>query len=146
MINDYYSFSRSSDFKSFEFISSGKKGDVLKRVQFIPTETPHTFNLGLGDVDPSVNIFETITTDNGDTRKLLNTINKIVLEFLKTNQLYQVIIKGTTPARNRLFKMHISSNIDSLTDQFIVFGYSGGIWEKFKKGHSYTIFLIRHKR
>ncbi|HZE84045.1 MAG TPA: hypothetical protein VE035_07025 [Puia sp.] len=39
------------DFDVFDFISTGRNGDILKRVAFTVTEEDKVYNLALGDVD-----------------------------------------------------------------------------------------------
>lgn len=136
----------SPDFKTFEFISKGKNGMILKRVGFISTDRPYVFNLGLGDVDESGNVFDTTITNNGDTHKVLNTIHMIVLEFLRHGKLNSVIIQGNTLSRKRLFKIYISANLSQITGDLEIFGFNKGVWEKFERKNEYYIFLIRKKK
>ena len=65
------------DFGIFDFISTGRNGDILKRVAFTKTEQDKVYNLALGDVDEDNEINDYAVTDNGDRNKVIATVAAI---------------------------------------------------------------------
>lgn len=70
----YNSLAVTDDYSIFDFISSGKNGEIAKRIEFMPTHIPGYFNLAFGDVDEDGNIDDYSISDNGDRNKVLATV------------------------------------------------------------------------
>jgi hypothetical protein len=71
------------DFDIFDFISTGRNGDILKRVAFTKTEMDGVYNLVLGDVHEGNEIDDYAITDNGDRNKVLATVASIVEAYTR---------------------------------------------------------------
>ncbi len=111
----------SSNLEVFEFISEGKKGNIIKQIQFSKTDTPRFYNLGFGDkmVDGAIN--DSSNSDNGDRDLILATIANAVYEFTAIFPDRYVVFFGIDAVRTRLYRMAISKNFDELNKNFYIF-------------------------
>jgi hypothetical protein len=66
------------DLSIFEFISSGKHGQIRKRILFQPTDIQGVYNLAFGDLSPDGEIDDQTISNNGDRDKILATIVRSV--------------------------------------------------------------------
>jgi len=72
----------SDDLSIFEFESIGPRGQILKRIQFIPTHLDGVFSLAMGDVQSDTNILDDVSvSNNGDRNKILATIADAVDKY-----------------------------------------------------------------
>lgn len=137
-----YGFEYSPAYKLYSFISEGDKGSITKLVQFQFVED-NTFNLAFGDWNEDLGgIDDMVVTDNGDMEKVLATIIQITAKFLMSNHRSSVQFTGSTPVRTRLYQIIVSTNYESISLQFEVWGYLNGIWYRFEKNVNYEAFLI----
>jgi hypothetical protein len=88
------------DLSIIEFISSGKRGHIRKRIVFQPTDFQGVYNLAFGDLNAEGEIDDQIVSDNGDRNRILATIvrsidrqKKIVTLYLKQLFLYEKVNK-----------------------------------------------------
>ena len=117
-----YGFEYSPAYKLYSFISEGDKGSITKLVQFQFVED-NTFNLAFGDWNEDLGgIDDMVVTDNGDMEKVLATIIQITAKFLMSNHRSSVQFTGSTPVRTRLYQMIVSTNYESISLQFEVWG------------------------
>ena len=66
----------------YHFISEGNKGKIEKVVIYEEMEIEGFFNLGFGDRNPITGYLDDeITTDNGDTEKVLATLYRFTDQF-----------------------------------------------------------------
>ena len=64
------------------------------------------FNLGFGDQDESTGKINDLTiSNNSDTDRILATVAATILEFTAHFPDAIVYVKGSTPARTRLYQM-----------------------------------------
>ena len=54
-----------------------------------------------------------------------------------------VVATGSTPARTRLYQMGIANNIETIKQDFTVWGLKKESWEIFRKDVSYDAFLVQ---
>ncbi len=88
---------------SYAFMSIGKKGIILKVVEFAEIREG-IYNLGFGDYDfATKDVDDKTVSDNGDTEKVLATVVGIVREFIEDNPTCSVFVAGSTPSRTRLY-------------------------------------------
>jgi hypothetical protein len=141
-----YQVKGSEDLMTFEFISEGPKGRVTKWIQFSKAQNKPVYNLAFGDkmVDAD-DIDDTVVTDNKDSQKVLATVAVTVLKFTEQFPNAWIVATGSTDARNRLYQMGISKNLEEFEQYFYIFGYHKGEWGKFEKNKSYEAFLIKRK-
>ena len=133
---------------TFEFVSEGPKGRIKKRVIFqLSEDTEGMYNLAFGDVDSKTNqIDDLAVTNNNDRHKVLATVASIVDLFITKYPHAIVHAKGSTPARNRLYRMGISNNFEEINEDFYVYGLlNDKKWSLFEKNKNYSAFLIIRK-
>lgn len=88
----------------FQFISEGPKGKIPKLVEFTETNLHDFYNLAFGDKDPKTGkINDEITTNNGDTEKVLATVVAAVYAFTDKYPEVWVYATGSTKTRTRLY-------------------------------------------
>lgn len=146
MENPKYEFESTSNSTTFEFISEGPKGRIVKIVKY--TEYPDLgfFNLGFGDkLDDENDFDDKIVTDNGDSIKVLATVAETVYRFTDAFPFAFVFATGNSLARKRLYRMAISNSLYQINKDFDVLGFIDGAWENFEKNRDYIAFLIKRK-
>lgn len=77
----YKNLEISVDYATFEFISNGPKGNILKRIAFRLVDGNSIYNLAFGDV-VNGEIDDYSISDNKDMPKILATIAYAVEQFL----------------------------------------------------------------
>ncbi len=118
----------------FEFISSGPNGDIIKVIQYTPTNIPNVYNLGFGDKNNNTgDISDSITSNNGDREKVLSTVAFTTLKFLNRYQNYSVLAVGLTPARTRLYQIGIMKNLPEISVEISILGLHNDNWIPLKK-------------
>ena len=140
----YFNFRASEDFSHFDFVSSGKNGDVPKRVEFTRTGE-NVFNLTMGDIDEKGEINDTSITDNGDRDKVLATVFGIVTDYTNIFPDRLIELEGSTSSRTRLYRMAISIYLDELSLLYEIFAYKDDQLIKFHKNMNAKSFLIKRK-
>lgn len=156
MNQEQYEIKSASDLSVFGFTSTGRRGDILKLVQFrhIQTEvSTNRYNLGLGDwVDDRVD--GDIITNNGDIKKVMATIGRIVLLYTSQFPEREIFASGSTRDRSRLYQMLVSNNLEEIEKDFHVFGIRCQndltdelevTGEKFTKNETYGAILVTRK-
>jgi hypothetical protein len=146
MLAHHYPVETSPDFQTFEFVSEGQNGSIVKVVRFTEINLKNFFNLGFGDKDPSNGFVSDLSvTNNGDSQKVLATVVATLYVFFEMNPEATVIATGSTAARNRLYRMGIANNLAEAEKDFILFGLTNSKWEPFQRGKNYKAFLVRRK-
>jgi hypothetical protein len=149
-----YDYRASEQFTSFIFESHGKRGVILKRVLFEPITSfvdesnvlREVFNLAFGDIaHPTSEIDDTIVSNNGDMEKVLATIGSIIYAFFDKHPTALVQFEGSTPSRNRLYRMAINKWLDRLTPDFAILGLFHEEWKKFESNKNYEAILVFRK-
>lgn len=107
---------------------------------------PDTYALLLGDLLGDGSIDVNGKSRNGDTRMVLNTVLRIIFEFLSQEQDAKIFVEGSSPARTRLYQIAIASQLDALRDQFNIAGMLDGEFQDFQIGRSYSAFVISLKK
>jgi hypothetical protein len=142
-----YEIKASTSLMEFEFISIGKKGEIIKVVQYSPTGIPNIYNLGFGDKDLKTGkIHDTVISDNGDGQKVLATVAGTVIKFTQRHPLCHVIAVGISKSRTRLYQIGISNNLQEIDKSFDIYGYIDEKWVAFEKGKNYDAFLVKKKK
>ncbi|MEO7312770.1 MAG: hypothetical protein ABIX01_20470 [Chitinophagaceae bacterium] len=147
MNDNNYTVETSTSFLKYEFYSEGPKGKIKKQVLFKAfSDNANVYNLGFGDVGMDGEINDTIITNNKDSKKVLTTVATTVLTFFKQYPTAYVFATGSTLSRTRLYRISITSNLDHLQRDFIVYGFLNDNWNLFQKGVDYAAFLITQKK
>ena len=147
MGNERYNVKISGASMTFDFISEGPKGLIRKRVQYRKFKRKNIYNLGFGDLNLETNaIDDKVITDNKDGVKVLSTVASTVFTFIKKYPKAVVYAEGSNAARTRLYRIGISNNLDTLTEQFDVYGFLPDEgWSVFEKNTDYSAFFIKIK-
>jgi len=141
-----YQLKSSEDLTSYEFVSEGKRGLIVKRIQFTLINRDNVYNLAFGDKNlESGEIDDLVISDNGDSTKVLATVVSSVYAFCEKNANSWIFAVGSTPARTRLYQKGIAKYFDFLTEEFEIFGQTNERWEPFEIGKNYNAFLGRRK-
>jgi hypothetical protein len=149
-----YNYRASEQFTSFIFESEGKRGRILKRVLFEPITSfnddnnieREIFNLAFGDIiEPTSEIDDKVVTDNGDMERVLATVGSIIYTFFDKHPIALVRFEGSTPARNRLYRMTINRWFDRLTLDFNILGLFQDEWRTFESNKNYEAILVFRK-
>jgi hypothetical protein len=128
----------------FEFESDGDKGKVKKIVQYSEIEQG-IYNLGFGDLDGEGSFDDKIRTNNGDKLKVILTVAQTA--YLFTNQYPEAVIfiQGSTPSRTREYRIGISNNLDTILEDFNLYGLLDS-WVTYEKNIDYRAFLAVRKK
>ena len=143
----YQDIIAADNYHGFEFVSVGKKGSILKRIEFDPTEIPEVYNLSLGDVNEQGIIDHDIISDNGDRNKILATILKVIDNFCSRYPERWVYFCGSTKERTRLYRIAVGLNLEELSVKFYIFAEADeeDYYIPFKKNMEIKAFLIKRK-
>ena len=146
MFDNHYQVEASIDLQTFEFVSTGPKGNITKVVRYTEINVKGFYNLGFGDKDPITGYISDLTiTNNSDSKKVLATVAATLYAFTDRNPKAIVIATGSTGVRTRLYRMGISNNFESIEKDFLIFGLTDTAWEPFRKNIAYGAFLVRRK-
>ena len=146
MLNNHYDVETSPDFKTFEFVSVGQKGNITKIVRYSEINVKGFYNLGFGDKDPITGFLSDLTvTDNGDSQRVLATVAATLYAFTDYYPDVTVIATGSTQARTRLYRMGITNNLNAIEKDFIIQGLTETSWQPFRKNITYSAFLVQRK-
>ena len=135
------------DLSTFEFISTGKYGDILKRIRFEQTALPYVYNLSFGNVNEFDAIDDQNVSDNGDRNKILATIAKVVDQYTRKYPERHIYFRGSTKGRTRLYRMAVGLNLEELSGIFDIYGEVDNEDELvlFCKDMEINAFLIKRK-
>ena len=147
MRNEKYSVEISQASMTFDFVSEGPKGLIPKRVEYRQFGDRNIYNLGFGDLNVETGeIDDTVVTDNNDSKKVLSTVASTVYTFTEEYSDAIVYARGSNAVRTRLYRMGISNNLEELTQEFDVYGFSSNRgWTVFEKNKDYSAFYIIRK-
>jgi hypothetical protein len=131
----------------FAFTSENEERLVYKRVIFtlLPV-SDLIYNLALVDVAENGLVDDHVVSDNGDLIKVLATVFRIILQFLKTHPEAKVYFTGNTPARTRLYRIAMARELNRLDEFIRVYGITGEAIELFRLNRPYEAFLIGLKK
>ena len=147
MKNEKYSTKALPTLMEFEFTSSGPNGDIIKVIQYTPTNIPNVYNLGFGDKNNNTgDISDSVISNNGDREKVLSTVAFTTLEFLNKYPNCSVLAIGLTPARTRLYQIGIMKNLPEISVEISILGLHNDNWIPLKKGVNFDAFLASKKK
>ena len=113
-----YPLASSDKMLTFEFISEGKKGLIIKLVQYKQTNLKDVYNLAFDDKDQKTGeIDDLIISNNGDSEKVLATVISTVYAFTDKYPNAWIYATGSTKVRTRLYRMGITKYL-SEKDKF----------------------------
>jgi hypothetical protein len=120
---DRYELKIGEHFITFEFISEGPNGKIIKVVQFQRIDETDVYNLAFGDF----NLFtgkldDDVITNNRDSEKVLATVVATIYIFTEQYPDAWVYAIGSTTARTRLYRMGINKYFDIANRDFNILG------------------------
>lgn len=143
---DTYPVITGKDSMTFEFTSEGRFGKVEKMVVYTPFDNPGFYNLGFGDKNSVTGMIDDlIVTNNGDSKKVLATVASTLYDFTESFPSANIIAKGATLARTRLYRMGITNYYEMMKDDFKIFGLKNNIWLPFQKNMEFDQFLAKRR-
>lgn len=143
---DRYQLKSGRNLTTFEFLSEGSKGKIIKLVQFQPMNLVNLYNLAFGDLDLLTGkIDDKVITDNGDSEKVLATVVAAVYAFTGQYSDVWVYATGSTVTRTRLYRMGINRYFDIVEEDFDIMGEEQSEWEWYEKGKDYQAFAVHRK-
>lgn len=146
MILDRYELIAGRNLTTFEFLSEGKRGRIIKVVQFQPMNIENLYNLAFGDKNMETGeIDDQAITDNGDSEKVLATVVAALYVFVDRYPETWVYATGSTIARTRLYRMGINKYYDIAADDFEIMGVYKNEWEWYERGKDYQAFAVHRK-
>jgi hypothetical protein len=87
------------DLSSFDFVSSGKNGDIPKRIIFMPTHMGEVYILAFGSITDNDEVDDYSISDNGDRNKILATIAVAVDLYTIRHPNRMIYFRGSTKER-----------------------------------------------
>ncbi|MEI7581182.1 hypothetical protein [Runella sp.] len=142
MNETHYSFNQPQIEYRYDFVSISTDKEVHKRVLFTLTETEQVYNLALLDVLSNGETSDIVETKNKDMRIVLATVMRIITDFLDKNPTVIVLFQGSDEKRQRLYRIVINREIETILQQFRIFGSIDNQIEVFESNRSYNFFLI----
>ena len=146
MILDRYELKAGSNLTTFEFLSEGKKGKIVKVVQFQKMNIENLYNLAFGDKNLGTGkLDDKIITDNGDSEKVLATVVAAIYAFADYYPESWVYATGSTTSRTRLYRMGINKYFEIVSADFDIMGEYKNEWEWYEFGKDYQAFAVHRK-
>ncbi|MEO6230633.1 MAG: hypothetical protein ABJB11_01260 [Ferruginibacter sp.] len=144
---DKYQLKAGLNLTTFEFLSEGRKGKIIKLIQFQQMNLPNLYNLAFGDLNPLTGkLDDKIITDNGDSEKVLATVVAAIYAFAGRYPSAWIYATGSTAARTRLYKMGINKYFDIVCEDFDIMGEQQSEWEWYERGKDYQAFAVHRKK
>ena len=143
---DRYELKVGDNFITFEFVSEGLKGKIIKVVQFQQIEETDVYNLAFDDFNPLTGeLDDKIVTDNGDSEKVLATVVAAIYIFTEQYPDAWVYAVGSTTARTRLYRMGINKYFDIANKDFDILGEQQDELKWYERGKDYQAFAVHRK-
>jgi hypothetical protein len=132
----------------FEFVSKGIQGNIVKVVKYVKLfEDSDLYNLGFGDKNALTGeLDDKVISNNGDADKVLATVALTLIEFFEEFPNAIVYTTGSSPSRTRLYQINIAKYLESIQEEFEVYGELEANLERFRKRVNYTgFYVLKHK-
>ena len=143
---DRYELKAGRNLTTFEFLSEGPKGRIVKLIQFQQMNLPNLYNLAFGDLNPLTGkLNDEIITNNEDSEKVLATVVSAIYAFFGYHPNAWVYATGSTASRTRLYRMGINKYFDIVDEDFDIMGEHKNEWEWYQKGKNYQAFAVHRK-
>ncbi len=88
----------------YSFVSKGKRGAIVKIVEFSPTSNKQIINMGFGDLMPDGSIDDESNSNNNDLVKVMATMISIIKDFTNQYPSYKIVFTGSSQKRNILYQ------------------------------------------
>lgn len=146
MILDRYELKAGKNLTTFEFLSEGNKGKIVKVIQFQQMNLGDLYNLAFGDKNLETGkLDDQIVTDNGDSEKVLATVVSAIYAFADRYKESWIYATGSNAARTRLYRMGINKYFEIVCLDFDIMGEIKNEWEWYELGKDYQAFAVKRK-
>ncbi len=146
MILDRYEIKAGSNLTTFEFLSEGRKGEIMKIIQFQQMNLDNLYNLAFGDKNLDTGTLDDkVVTDNGDSEKVLATVVSAIYAFADRYPDSWIYATGSTESRTRLHRMGINKYYEIVVLDFEIMGEYRNEWEGYEFGKDYQAFAVHRK-
>ncbi len=155
-IYPYIKSNRETD--TYLFTSIGPKGSIYKAVNMTKLELPgfsDWYNLAFGDWDDEkMEMDDQARSNNGDLRKILNTVFQISIDFLTEHPTYTLAFQGSMDTkslqlgrnqRNKAYQQTLDKNLELLSEDYKIAGILNGAIVKYEPNTEYEGFLVKRK-
>jgi hypothetical protein len=128
MRDQQYELESAESFMSFQFISKGPKGEIVKLVKYTKINDKGFYNLGFGDKIKNEDDYnDTVISDNQDSVRDLATVAATTYSFTTHFPDAKIFAEGSNEARTRLYRIGISNNLEEIEKDFTVLGLFNGM-------------------
>lgn len=117
-----YDYSANEDRTRYDFFSTGPKGVIVKVVEF--ADLKFAYNLAFGDLIHGKDFDDANISDNGDMRKVLQTVVNIIHQFCEENPGQKIYIEPVDKHRKALYNRIFKEKQEEIASFFIVTGIS----------------------
>ena len=136
----------------YTFISRGAS-DIMKIIAFQKLPSTISFprigelmvyNLAFGDrKGTTLDIDDKINSNNGDMRKVFNTVLHTIPIFFSKYPKTCIVVEGSDNKRIRIYCNYVSRNYETLTEEYTFYGVTGSEITSFVTGTIYktVVFL-----
>lgn len=147
MMQPRYQLKAGENLTTYEFLSEGSKGRIVKLIQFTTTNYHDVFNLAFGDKNGLTGqIDDKVISNNGDSEMVLATVVSALYVFTSKYPDAWIYVTGSTKSRTRLYRMGITKYLEAAKTDFQIFGQVGNTWLEFEKDVAYESFLVKSKK
>ena len=142
-----YQLKANNNLTTYEFLSEGPRGKIVKLIQFTTTNYKDVFNLAFGDLNgKSGKIDDKVISNNRDSEIVLATVVSAIYAFTEKYPDAWIYATGSTKPRTRLYRMGITKYLKDVKSDFDIYGQVAKTWKKFTKGVEYESFLVKRKK
>lgn len=129
--------------KHYYFKSVGEKGSVYKIVA-LTLKVNGNWNLGFGDlIDNKIN--DSIVTNNQDIRKVIGTVAKVAIDFLRLNPDKTIEIEPVDDKRKILYNTVFRRYFTEIDALYVIKGIVRQEEELYDPTKIYDIFTVKLK-
>ena len=104
----------------YEFVSTGPKGTITKRIEFTPLNKRGYYNVGFGDVMEDGMVNDIVYSGNQDIVKVMVTVIEVMHDFLKAKPTAKLAFTGSTDDRTRFYSTILKRYFKTISSEFDV--------------------------
>lgn len=145
-VEESYLYLHPDNDRLYFFVSYGNK--KIQKVVDFGIINENLYNMAYGDLkmkNDDYNIDTTTVSNNGDMKRIFQTLYEIILDFCKTHK-EEIKIEGSTEQRKNVYNLLIKRYYDLFIEQFDIYGIKDNKREIFDIRKNYNIIYIKIKR
>ncbi|WP_426292064.1 DUF6934 family protein [Dyadobacter endophyticus] len=147
MQSEFYPFQSDDSRLYFEFLSVSPKKTIEKAVVFTLIDSnTNLFNLALVDILSDGSHSDKTVSNNGDFEKIMATVAECVGVFFRVHPAARVHVQGSTPSRNRLYRIVFARELSKIKKNYELHGLIGSLTEPFEVNKDYNVYLLKLKK